>query len=120
MDDGFDPEVRIGMVDLRDSTWGINPFFITVQHHSSSLAGYDFTSNTTRENLFKVLRALQLNRPLLLEGSPGVGKTSLIESMAEATGRNFIRVNLSDQTDMMDLVGSNLPSSSVGAGEFAW
>jgi len=32
----------------------------------------------------------------------------------------FIRINLSDQTDMMDLLGANLPSPEGGAGEFVW
>jgi len=30
------------------------------------------------DNALRVLRACQLNKPILLEGSPGVGKTSLV------------------------------------------
>jgi midasin len=45
----------------------------------------------------------------LIEGPPGVGKTSLVENLAKISGRKLIRVNLSEQTDMMDLLGSEYP-----------
>ena len=60
-------------------------------------------------NLLKLLRAYELNKPILIEGPPGVGKTSLVEHLAKVTGRKLIRVNLSEQTDMMDLLGSEYP-----------
>jgi len=63
---------------------------------------------------------VQLRKPILLEGSPGVGKTSLIAAIARAAGRKFVRINLSEQTDMMDLLGADLPVEGGGAGEFAW
>ncbi|CAM9204781.1 unnamed protein product, partial [Laminaria digitata] len=44
-----------------------------------------------------------------LEGSPGVGKTSLISALAAATGHKLVRINLSEQTDVSDLFGSDLP-----------
>lgn len=31
-----------------------------------------------------------------------------------------MRINLSEQTDMMDLLGADLPSPSGIAGDFAW
>ena len=31
-----------------------------------------------------------------------------------------MRINLSEQTDMMDLLGADLPSPSGMAGDFAW
>jgi midasin (ATPase involved in ribosome maturation) len=41
-----------------------------------------------------------------------VGKTSLVENLARVSGRKLIRVNLSEQTDMMDLLGSEYPVST--------
>ena len=62
---------------------------------------------------------MQLSKPILLEGSPGVGKTSIIYARA-ASGHKLVRLNLSEQTDMMDLLGADLPAAGGAAGEFVW
>ena len=61
----------------------------------------------------KLLRAYTLGKPILVEGPPGVGKTALVEQVAKVTGRKLVRVNLSEQTDMMDLLGSEYPITSA-------
>jgi midasin len=68
----------------------------------------------------RLLRALSLPKPVLLEGSPGVGKTSLVAALAAASGHSLVRINLSEQSDMMDLLGADLPAAGGGAAEFAW
>lgn len=71
-------------------------------------------------NLLRVVRACQVPKSILLEGSPGVGKTSLVQALANACNRQLCRINLSDQTDLIDLFGSDLPVAGGAAGEFAW
>ena len=87
---------------------------------SSNDSTFSFIAATTRANAVRVLRGCQVLKPILLEGSPGVGKTSLIVALAKASGHHLCRINLSDQTDLMDLFGSDLPVEGGKMGEFAW
>ncbi|KAG2155783.1 uncharacterized protein EDB93DRAFT_1101572 [Suillus bovinus] len=86
----------------------------------SVLHNFNLDAPTARENAMRVVRACQVSKPVLLEGSPGVGKTSLITTLATLSGYHLCRINLSDQTDLMDLFGSDLPVENGSPGEFAW
>lgn len=35
-------------------------------------------------------------------------------------GQQLVRINLSEQTDMMDLLGADLPVQGGAPGQFAW
>uniref|UniRef100_J3N351 Midasin n=1 Tax=Oryza brachyantha TaxID=4533 RepID=J3N351_ORYBR len=109
-------EINIGQPDH----FGIAPFYIDKGHFACKQHGFEFMAPTTSKNVFRVLRGMQLPKPLLLEGSPGVGKTSLIVALAGFSGHNVVRINLSEQTDMMDLLGSDLPAEGENGMEFAW
>jgi midasin len=84
------------------------------------MKGFNFQTPTTQSNAMCVVRACQVSKPILLEGSPGVGKTSLITALANISGYRLFRINLSDQTDLTDLFGSDLPLEGGGPGEFIW
>ncbi|CAK5046856.1 unnamed protein product [Meloidogyne enterolobii] len=58
----------------------------------------------------------------MLEGSPGSGKSSLVMALAAATGHKLIRLNLSEQTDVYDLFGTDVPvaQSNGKSATFAW
>ena len=81
---------------------------------------YSLQAPTVVANSMKIMRALQLRKPILLEGSPGVGKTTLIAALAHSIGVPLTRINLSDQTDLMDLFGSDVPVEGGQAGHFSW
>lgn len=83
-------------------------------------ADFAFDAPTTKMNLMRVIRALSVHKPILLEGNPGVGKTTLVSALAKACGRALTRINLSDQTDLMDLFGTDVPVEGAEAGNFAW
>ncbi|KAJ6665782.1 hypothetical protein lerEdw1_001254 [Lerista edwardsae] len=89
-------------------------------YQKNNVSDYALNAGTTAMNAQRLLRALQLNKPILLEGSPGVGKTSLVAALAKASGNCLVRINLSEQTDVTDLFGTDLPVEGGKGGEFAW
>ena len=98
----------------------VGQFAIEVDEEHSGPIEISMGAPTTARNALKVLRGLQMPRPILLEGSPGVGKTALISAIAKVAGRSLTRINLSDQTDLMDLFGADAPIEGEGLGKFAW
>ena len=78
-----------GQEQIAEGLWGIPPFFVERGPHPTppSAAPFDFRAPTTASNALRVLRALQLKKAVLLEGSPGVGKTSLVAALAAAIGQ---------------------------------
>ncbi|XP_052182550.1 midasin isoform X2 [Diospyros lotus] len=103
-----------------DGLFGIHPFYIPKGDDPCEVEQFEFLAPTTRRNVLRVLRAMQLPKPVLLEGSPGVGKTSLIVALGKFSGHSVVRINLSEQTDIMDLLGSDLPVESDEGLQFAW
>lgn len=98
----------------------IGDFAISRTVDGSYAEGFALDTPTTKLNLMRIVRALQVQKPILLEGSPGVGKTTLVSALARGCGRPLTRINLSDQTDLMDLFGTDVPVEGAEAGHFAW
>ncbi|KAK0711033.1 hypothetical protein B0H67DRAFT_491651 [Lasiosphaeris hirsuta] len=109
------PQVKVDKTAL-----SIGDFRIARLPNAELDAGDEFGVPTTKMNAMRVIRALQGTKPILLEGNPGVGKTTLITALARACGRPLTRINLSDQTDLMDLFGTDVPVEGAEAGNFRW
>ncbi|KAL3008468.1 hypothetical protein AAZX31_07G033800 [Glycine max] len=107
-------------VSHSDDLFGIDAFYINKGIGICEDGGFEFKAPTTCRNALRVLRAMQLPKPVLLEGSPGVGKTSLIIALGKCSGHRVVRINFSEQTDMMDLLGSDLPVESDEGMKFSW
>lgn len=127
--------------------FGIPPFFVSRGCHPPTRHLFSLEAPTTRANAFRVFRAMQvhappathalarphrqsdarrqlpciqLRKPILLEGSPGVGKTTLIQALGAACGHTVVRINLSEQSDLMELLGADLPVEGATAGTYAF
>ncbi|KAJ1151695.1 hypothetical protein NDU88_004475 [Pleurodeles waltl] len=102
--------------------FGIHPFYIPIgpKSQGDNCTDYDLSAGTTSMNAQRLLRALKVNKPVLLEGSPGVGKTSLVAALAKSSGNKLVRINLSEQTDVTDLFGTDLPVEGGKGGDFSW
>ncbi|TEA19278.1 Midasin [Colletotrichum sidae] len=105
---------------LTDEHLSIGDFSLPREADRKTDPSFAFNAPTTRLNAMRVLRSLQMRKPILLEGSPGVGKTTLVSALARVCGRPLTRINLSDQTDLMDLFGTDMPVEGAEAGNFAW
>lgn len=89
----------------RNMRFGISPFLIECfeNQENAESSQFNFTAPTTGVNTLRILRGLQLKKAILLEGSPGVGKTSLVTALAKISGHKILRINLSDQTVIFNI-----------------
>lgn len=60
----------------------------------------------------KIARAFLFSHPILLCGPPGCGKTSLINSIASIVNKKLLRINLSENTEITDLLGNLIPQGN--------
>jgi midasin len=107
-------------LSVSKSEFGIGPFHLPRSMDAEIDPSFSFTAPTTRSNAMRIFRALQLIKPILIEGNPGVGKTTLVTAIARSLGKRLVRINLSEQTDLMDLFGSDVPVEGARVGSFAW
>jgi midasin (ATPase involved in ribosome maturation) len=78
--------------------------------------GFSFGSRATASNCARIARAMAMEwRPILLEGPPGAGKSSIVEAIASVATALFTRINLSEHTELSDLIGGFVPSTEPGA-----
>ena len=106
--------------DLREGRLYADSLSIICQASNLHEFEASFPTSGLRENVFRIIRAMQARRPLLIEGSPGVGKTFLITSLSKLCRIPLVRMNLSEHTDISDFFGADLPCEDNSSSLFEW
>ncbi|KRH95214.1 Willebrand factor type A domain-containing AAA ATPase [Pseudoloma neurophilia] len=70
------------------------------------------TYKFSTHNFFLLLRALSISNNILIEGVPGIGKTSIVNELGRHLHKNVERINLNECTEFFDLIGGYVPISS--------
>ncbi|WEW57086.1 AAA ATPase midasin [Emydomyces testavorans] len=107
-------------MEINEKQMRIGPFSLAMRSDFQPDPSFALNAPTTLTNTLRVVRGLQSSKPILLEGSPGVGKTALVAALAQILGKPLTRINLSEQTDLTDLFGSDVPVEGAQVGNFAW
>ncbi len=73
-----------------------------------------------REVIRKVLTALFAGGHVLIEGVPGLGKTLLVKTAAEALGLSFKRIQFTPDLMPSDIIGTQVLTETDGRREFSF
>ena len=117
-----------------ENYFGVNDYILNKKHddkkqmqiekeesnsNNNDIHEFIFDTETLKHNLLKIIRGMFIKKPILIEGSPGIGKTTIVQNLAKKLNKIIHRVNLSEHTDMIDLVGSQFPTNDNNA-KFKW
>ncbi|KAK1351193.1 hypothetical protein LUQ84_000462 [Hamiltosporidium tvaerminnensis] len=67
---------------------------------------FSFDNLTTLYNLRRILKGMFIRKPILLKGIPGVGKTDILKNISYKLKIPFMRINMSEQTEVEELFGT--------------
>ena len=76
---------------------------LTIDEIQNKLASTGYVSNN--EISTAVYLSLSLNKPVLIEGPPGVGKTELAKAVSSSLGRDFFRIQCYEGITFEQIVG---------------
>lgn len=74
-------------------------------------------TETTVSNMKRLALGIKLQENLLMEGPTGAGKTALVKYLAHLTNHELRRINLSDTTDITEIIGGFKPEKDPATGK---
>ena len=115
----IDNENNFGINDFILSKKKSNKMEVEIKENNNDNHEFIFDTETLKHNLLKIIRGMFIKKPILIEGSPGIGKTTIVQNLAKKLNKKIHRINLSEHTDMIDLVGSQFPTNDNSI-KFKW
>ncbi|KAH8739554.1 hypothetical protein FG386_001111, partial [Cryptosporidium ryanae] len=108
---------EIVLINEIDNNIEVGPFYVrrktaNIRDKDNKL-NFTFESKTTLRNMSSIIRSMSISKPILLQGSPGIGKTAIILTLSKIVGVNLHRINMSEQTDFSDLFGCEVPINKM-------
>jgi midasin len=100
--DIYDSQVKIGRVVIP-----------VVSKRRGTLNACFANTDPALRLLEQICVAVKHNEPVLLVGETGTGKTTTVQQLASYLGQNLIVLNLSNQSDSTDLLGSFKPIDAL-------
>ena len=108
----IDPETK-----QSQAHWGLRlksnnliaPFAPKIQSRPENLSFGLALTKSVLNNISRIIFSLHTSNRQLLAGPPGVGKTKIIQVLAEMLGYEVVRINFSSNTTFEDLIGAFVP-----------
>jgi MoxR-like ATPase len=95
-------ELQVGRVSLARDVAASEPLL--------AARGTKFShTKAARQLLERIAMSLLLREPILLVGETGIGKTSVIQHLADQVGKKLVVINLNQQSDSSDFLGGYKP-----------
>ena len=114
------PARIISSKDFSNTTCSIGDTLIPKTRPTVSAPSSVIPTLTTLQNLTMLAEGVNKEKPLLITGLPGSGKSRMVREIASLTGHegSMVTLHLNEQTDAKLLIGMHTSASSPGT--FTW
>lgn len=100
--------IKIGRSEVFKKEYNTNKKLKSSKIEKADNSTFSFTRMTVCL-LERVAISISQNEPVLLVGETGVGKTTSVQYLAEKTNHKLVVINMSNQSDISDLLGGFKP-----------
>ncbi|GEM_PF-2253114 len=111
-----------GQISTRQKLVEVEEPFQKAKTYVPSAKAKLINTETTVSNMKRLALGIKLQENILMEGPTGAGKTALVKYLAHLTNHELRRINLSDTTDITEIIGGFKPCSDPNTGKqiYVW